>query len=69
MDEDFPTREELETWEKSDLIDFILGEDTEEEDSEDSVIPVDVTLPCTQTSKSPLIFYKQIRQHKAAIRL
>ena len=48
IDEDYPTREELETWEKSDLIDFILGEDIEEEDSEDSVIPVDVTLPCTQ---------------------
>lgn len=51
IDEDYPTREELETWEKSDLIDFILGEDIEEEDSEDSVIPVDVTLPCTQTEE------------------
>ena len=51
LDEDYPTREELETWEKSDLIDFILGEDIEDEDSEDSVIPVDVTLPCTQTEE------------------
>lgn len=51
LDEDYPTREELETWEKSDLIDFILGEDIEDEDSEDSVIPIDVTLPCTQTEE------------------
>ena len=36
LDGDYPTREELETWEKSDLIDFILGEDLEEEEpSED----------------------------------
>ena len=36
LDEDYPTREELETWEKSDLIDFILGEDIEDEEpSED----------------------------------
>ena len=32
LDEDYPTREELETWEKSDLIDFILGEDIEEDE-------------------------------------
>ncbi len=32
LEEDYPTREELETWEKSDLIDFILGEDIEEEE-------------------------------------
>ena len=51
IDEDYPTREELETWEKSDLIDFILGEDIEEEDSEGSVIPVDVTLSCTPTEE------------------
>lgn len=50
IDEDYPTREELETWEKSDLIDFILGEDIEE-DSENGVIPVDVTLSCTPTEE------------------
>lgn len=50
LDEDYPTREELETWEKSDLIDFILGEDIEE-DSENSIIPVDVTLSCTPTEE------------------
>ena len=32
MDEDFPTREELETWEKEDLIAFILGDDIDSED-------------------------------------
>lgn len=51
LDEDYPTREELETWTNEELISFILGEDIEEEDSEDSVIPVDVTLPCTQTEE------------------
>ena len=50
LDEDYPTREELETWKKSDLIDFILGEDIEE-DSENGVIPVDVTLSCTPTEE------------------
>lgn len=50
IDEDYPTREELETWEKSDLIDFILGEDIEE-DSENGVIPADVTLSCTPTEE------------------
>ena len=30
LEEDFPTREELETWTKEELIDFILGEDVEE---------------------------------------
>ena len=34
VDEDFPTREELETWTTEELIDFILGEDIEEESSE-----------------------------------
>ena len=51
LDEDYPTREELETWERSALIDFILGEDIEEEDSENGVIPVDVTLSCTPTEE------------------
>ena len=50
LDEDYPTREELETWERSALIDFILGEDIEE-DSENGVIPVDVTLSCTPTEE------------------
>ena len=50
LDEDYPTREELETWERSALIDFILGEDIEE-DSENGVIPVDLTLSCTPTDE------------------
>ena len=45
MDEDFPTREELETWEKSDLIDFILGEDIEEEDE---FVPQKESVPLTE---------------------
>lgn len=48
LDEDYPTREELETWEKSDLIDFILGEDIEEEEpSEDKDIDC-ATEPLTE---------------------
>ena len=50
LDEDYPTRDELETWEKSDLIDFILCKDIEE-DSENGIIPVDVTLSCTPTEE------------------
>lgn len=50
VDEDFPTREELETWTTEELIDYILGEDIEE-DSENGVIPVDVTLSCTPTEE------------------
>ena len=41
LDEDYPTREELETWEKSDLIDFILGDDINSEGS------------CEDTDKEP----------------
>ena len=41
MDEDFPTREELETWDKEDLIAFILGDDINSEDS------------CEDTDKEP----------------
>ena len=48
IDEDYPTREELETWEKSDLIDFILGEDIED-DSPVNFIPVDKMLESTPT--------------------
>ena len=48
LDEDYPTREELETWEKSDLIDFILGEDIEKEDpSEDKDVDC-TTEPLTE---------------------
>ena len=32
VDEDFPTREELETWTTEELIDYILGEDIEEDE-------------------------------------
>ena len=44
LDEDYPTREELETWEKSDLIDFILGEDIEE----DEFVPQKESTPLTE---------------------
>lgn len=57
MDEDFPTREELETWDKEDLIAFILGDDIdsedncedieEEEPSEDKEVE-DTTKPLTE---------------------
>ena len=32
LDEDYPTREELETWTTEELIDYILGEDIEEDE-------------------------------------
>ena len=44
LDEDYPTREELETWEKSYLIDFILGEDIEE----DEFVPQKESTPLTE---------------------
>ena len=44
LDEDYPTREELETWEKSYLIDFILGEDIEE----DEFVPQKELTPLTE---------------------
>lgn len=50
LDEEYPTREELETWNKEDLIDFILGEDIED-DSPVNFIPVDKMLESTPTEE------------------
>ena len=44
LDEDYPTREELETWTTEDLIDFILGEDIEE----DEFVPQKESTPLTE---------------------
>ena len=44
VDEDFPTREELETWTTEELIDYILGEDIEE----DEFVPQKESTPLTE---------------------
>ena len=44
LDEDYPTREELETWTTEELIDYILGEDIEE----DEFVPQKESTPLTE---------------------
>ena len=44
IDEDYPTREELETWTTEELIDYILGEDIEE----DEFVPQKESTPLTE---------------------